>query len=657
MAKLKQLFNKACGLLDIATVQKYIETVTNNAGLSARFDPNIKEPCTNKNTLLIPTFTEDVTQDDLKKLRHWVLHETLHHTKGPDAFDIGERELGFDARHSPLAAMWNIFEDYRIEKAGVKDYRGDRRIIDDGWKQILEGDMKNLEHVLKNAKDDMIKVGAAWYANIKARSEWSPAAVEMEAHFNKCMPKAMRDYVEKLDKSNLIERLNSTSETKKGSRETLNLAKEVYELLWEKDPEQHIKETKEQREQERKQQAKGKGKPGKNGGSGEKTSGVSGSGNGGKVAELGRGDQASGNGDGTDKDGTTDVSRDGEQELSDGSEGPCKLPTGETVSYEVFVHSDHVEAKGPGGSGIQLDYTEHKKKPYSDPYIPCTSVKVSYYRQGKHSHNALKQHEEAGAPSVQARVSNIKRYHASNGVPGVGFGNKVRQLLQIKSQAHYQGGKKKGKVHFKNLYKSGTHIPSYEERVFRQKTESDTLDTCVTVLTDLSGSMEGPKILNAIDSAIILNNSIAKSLRIPVEILGFTEYGADTFIGVVKEYDEPSNDDKIIENFSKAATFMSANADGDAILWTYERLKQREQKRKIMIVISDGSPAASRGGDAYNFTKKVVAQIEGEKKVEIYAVGIMNSNVKDIYSESVVINRPTELEAAILNLIKRSIFK
>jgi cobalamin biosynthesis protein CobT len=139
-------------------------------------------------------------------------------------------------------------------------------------------------------------------------------------------------------------------------------------------------------------------------------------------------------------------------------------------------------------------------------------------------------------------------------------------------------------------------------------------------------------------------------------MLAFTEYGADTFIGVVKEYDEQSNDEKIIENFAKASCFMSANADGDAILWAYNRLKNREQKRKILIVISDGQPAASRHGDCLEWTKKVVAQIEGEKQVEIYAVGIMNDNVKEIYSESVVINRPSELEAAILNLIKRSLF-
>jgi len=154
-SKLKSLFKRDSGLLDISTVQKYIETVTSNAGLNARFDANATAPCTSKNTLIIPAFNGDVTQEDLHKLRWWVLHECLHHVKGPEAFPIGEKELGFDARHSPLAAIWNIFEDNRIEKAGAKDYRGDKLILDQGWRTVLEQNKKDLEHVLKNADGEM----------------------------------------------------------------------------------------------------------------------------------------------------------------------------------------------------------------------------------------------------------------------------------------------------------------------------------------------------------------------------------------------------------------------------------------------------------------------------------------------------------------------
>lgn len=639
---LKNLFKRDSGLLDIRTVQRYIETVTNNAGLNVRFEPNIPAPCTNKKTLLIPAFNGDVSQDDLKKLRWWVLHESLHHTKGPQAFEIGEKELGFDARHSPLAAIWNILEDERIEKAGAKDYRGDRQIIDDGWRTLMNDQGKDLEHVLKNAKEDMLKVGAAWYLNIKARSNWSPAAIEQELLFDRHMKPEMKEYVKKLEDAGILEDIENLREDHKGSRESFDLAKRTYELLWEKSADEHIEETRKQQQ---------KNKSGKNGeGDSEGTS------------EAGEqdGDNPQGGGSGGEgDDGKGKAGAKVSGKLGNPNDGtPCKVPSGGTVSYEVFVHSEHKKPGAPGGTGITIDYSEHRKKGYyGDDYIPCDDVKWIRYRTNTYSEPQLQAHEGRYDYQKQGTSRMVSEHHRKNGIPGKGFGNKIRQLLQIKSQAHYQGGKKQGKLHFKNMYKAGTHIPSYEERVFRQKTTSDTLDTCVTVLTDLSGSMNGHKLLHAIDSSILLNTSIAQSLRIPVEILGFSEYGNDTFIGVIKEFNEPTNEETIIENFSRASCFMSANADGDAILWAYDRLKQQKQKRKILIVISDGQPAASRSGDAYAFTKKVVAQIEGDALVEIYAIGIMSEEVKHIYKESVVIQQASELEKEVLNLIKRSIFK
>lgn len=645
-SKLKALFKRDSGLLDIRTVQKYIETVTNNAGLNVRFDPDAPAPCTNKNTLIIPAFNENATQEDLKKLRWWVLHESLHHTKGPESFEIGDKELGFDARHSPLAAIWNIYEDERIEKAGAKDYRGDRQIIDDGWRTLMQGQQgKDLEHVLKNAGEEMQKVGAAWYLNVKARSKWSPAAIEQEVFFDKHMKQETRDYVKKLEDAGVLEELEGLREDKGGSRDSFDLAKRTYELLWEESADKHIKETQDARKKEQQQGKSGKGDSEGDGEAGEQDGDDS---QGGESGGEGTGDGKEGKGRSKAKGKLGNPNQKGE---------PCKVPSGGTVSYEVFVHSEHTDPKAPGGTGITIDYSEHRKKGYNNDYIPCDTVKWARYRNNTYSGPEIMRHEQAHDYQREQYVRHIRQHHATHGVPGKGFGNKIRQLLQIKSQAHYQGGKKQGKLHFKNVYKAGTHIPSYEERVFRQKTTSDTLDTCVTVLTDLSGSMAGPKFLNAVDSSILLNTSIAQSLRIPVEILGFSEYGHNTFIGVVKEFSEQTNEETIIENFCRASCFMSANADGDAILWAYDRLKQQKQKRKILIVISDGQPAASRSGDAYGFTKKVVAQIEGEGLVEIYAIGIMSEEVKHIYSESVVIQRPTELEAAVLNLIKRSIFK
>lgn len=639
------------GLLDVHTAQKYIDTVTGAAGLTVEYRQNLPAPCTNKKRLLIPSFSQDITEGDLKKLRWWVLHESLHHIKGPDAFDMGE-QLGFDARHSPLAAIWNIYEDNRIEKAGAKDYRGDRIILDDGWRTMLLEHEEKLIDVLKNADEDMMKIGAAWFANLVTRAKWSPAAIELEAQFEKIMPHNMREHYNLLVSNKVQEDLGALDETRKGSLDSLNLAKKTYELLWKKSADEHIRETRDARDKQKQKGKDGKGGKGDSEGADET----------GKQFGPDSHDSSQSSGD----DGAGEQGGDGASQTSDLGNPDNKgksadESSGKKVNYRVFVHSEHVDPAKPGGTGIQLDYAKYKKNidPYNirPHYEPCNDIKWINYRTGRASHPDVERHYLYNSNKEAKTIRQVTVHHAENGMPGKGFGNKIRQLLQIRSQARYLGGQKKGKIHFKNVYKAGTPLPSYNERVFRQKFTSDTLDTCVTVLTDLSGSMNGSKLMHAIDSSILLNTSIARSLRIPVEMLAFTEYGSDTFIGIIKEADEMSSDEKIINNFAKASCFMSANADGDAILWAYERLKYKEQKRKILIVISDGSPAASRSGDAYAFTSTVIKQIEDEKKIEIYGIGIMNHNVDQLYKEHVVINRASELEKEVLTLIKRSIFK
>lgn len=594
------------GILEIQTVQKYIETVAEDAGLSVRFDPKCTTPMTSKNTMIIPKLTGNTTRDDIAKLRWWVLHECLHHTKGKKAFELGD-ELGFDARHSPLATIWNVFEDNRIERAGSKDYKGDNRIIDEGWRLQTEEAVDNIAKVLKDSDDSYKKVGAAWYYNVKARSNWSPPAGEFQALMDREMTPEVQSLVDKLGAARIDERLNQLSEGQDGPEQSLALAKEVYEILFEESADKHIKEMQQKMAEQRAKEGKGN--------KGEKGNG-----------KLSNGDGESG----------------------------CDSTNGGTVNYEVFEHHKKPNPS-TGGTGINLDYTKYFEEGGYGTYDPGERIHWINYRTGKASDP-----EVLAYNSREPRSSITKRHlndlHRSEGEPGKGFGNKIRRLLQVRSQAKYVGGQKKGKLHMKNVYRACTNLDKYNEKIFRTKNVNDTLDTAVTVLCDLSGSMNGHKVCHAIDSAVLLNDSIGTSLRIPLEVLGFSEYGDETFVGIVKEFSQPASKDIIVDNFTSATNFMSANADGEAIIFAYDRLRKRPEKRRILIVISDGSPSCSRGGDIASFTKKTIKAIEDEKEVEIYAVGIMTTSVKHFYKNHIVIQHAKELETTLIELIRRSIF-
>jgi cobalamin biosynthesis protein CobT len=86
------------------------------------------------------------------------------------------------------------------------------------------------------------------------------------------------------------------------------------------------------------------------------------------------------------------------------------------------------------------------------------------------------------------------------------------------------------------------------------------------------------------------------------------------------------------------------------------RLLKQVVKRRIMIVFSDGQPAAVRSG-ASKITKQAIEEIEARRDMEIYGIGIMSAGVERYYKDHQVIDDTSKLEAALLSVIKSKILK
>jgi hypothetical protein len=241
-----------------------------------------------------------------------------------------------------------------------------------------------------------------------------------------------------------------------------------------------------------------------------------------------------------------------------------------------------------------------------------------------------------------------------------GFSQQIRRLIQIKSRSRYEYGVKKGKLDSARLSRiCMSDAVGFNERIFKRKINSIVLDAAVTLLVDTSGSMSGAKYFNAVKSAILLNDSIGTALNIPVEIIGFTDshYG-DSPINMFmhKEFDVRRNEEDLIRSFAHASEFMAGNPDGENILWAYQRLKGRKEKKKILIVFSDGSPAASRSqGGIFAFTKQVISEIENEKIVDIYGIGIEDESVKTLYTHQCTIKNSSEISEKLLTVIEQKL--
>jgi cobalamin biosynthesis protein CobT len=173
--------------------------------------------------------------------------------------------------------------------------------------------------------------------------------------------------------------------------------------------------------------------------------------------------------------------------------------------------------------------------------------------------------------------------------------------------------------------------------------------------------MNGTKVQYALASTLLVNE-VCSTLNIPVEILGFTDgYNPSTEIApvmfVYKNFSDLKIDNERIKGcFSMSSLFMYGNPDGENILWAHDRLIRRKEKKKLLIVMSDGSPAASKPSTGLeSFTLKVIREIEASKNVDIYGLGLCSNSVDYFYKSRSVVNNPEDIPSKLLELIERKI--
>ena len=90
--------------------------------------------------------------------------------------------------------------------------------------------------------------------------------------------------------------------------------------------------------------------------------------------------------------------------------------------------------------------------------------------------------------------------------------------------------------------------------------------------------------------------------------------------------------------------------------WAAHRLLARDEKRKILIVLSDGNPTCVEDGYADAGLKMVTEDLQSRPDMELYGIGIMDTNVRRYYGDNArVINRADELDEVLLDTLKEAV--
>ena len=200
-------------------------------------------------------------------------------------------------------------------------------------------------------------------------------------------------------------------------------------------------------------------------------------------------------------------------------------------------------------------------------------------------------------------------------------------------------------------------------RPFKEESESPFPGTVVSLLIDHSGSMRGrPMLIAALTVEVFAQ--VLERCGVKCEVLGFTtrdwnggeparEWAATGYPEnpgrlnalehiVIKGADVPWRRARVGLGLFLHDEMLKENIDGEALLWAHGRLLARTEPRRILVVISDGTPMdeATLAANGHEYLEThlqiVVEDVERRSRVQLAAIGI-GHDVSLIYGNATTI--------------------
>jgi cobalamin biosynthesis protein CobT len=263
---------------------------------------------------------------------------------------------------------------------------------------------------------------------------------------------------------------------------------------------------------------------------------------------------------------------------------------------------------------------------------------------------------------------------------------KLESMLFAQLDRSWEGAKLDGRLDQKRLAMAASGMP----QVFKHRASVNEIDAAVQLLVDLSGSMGGSKERMAALCTLTISESLNK-LKVPFSVWGFnTLYDLKVNgVGDIPADIRASVDPKTIASMvgSSISTLMyegrvanmrlkpstiyhykdfndsyletrpsiamiSEHAGGDnhdaaAVYHAYQNLRRRTEKRRLLIILSDGQPSCGHI-PASSQLHKLVPRIEADRSINVLAIGIQSDAPREYYKNSTVVNKLNELPSVAL---------
>jgi cobaltochelatase CobT len=264
----------------------------------------------------------------------------------------------------------------------------------------------------------------------------------------------------------------------------------------------------------------------------------------------------------------------------------------------------------------------------------------------------------------------------------------IERMMAAQDRVLHIPAQRRGRMHSASLHK----IAVKDDRIFRIREEHHATNTAVSLVIDNSGSMRGmsggAKIDVAMGAAYVLSQTLER-VRVAHECIGFTTvcnrgrtmaerwgYGHEEYTKLLEEEKKLGRfysrhgpiwmpifkdfDERITSTVKKRFADvpqrmrMNGNTDGESLEYAAQRLLKRREKRKVMIVLSDGEPCGegSQPLEEIKHMKQVVPQLQ-KAGIELVGIGIMSHSVRHFYDRHVVLYELAKLPAIVMGELKR----
>jgi len=516
-------------------------------------------------------------------------------------------------------AVLNIIEDVRIELLMQELFPGTVDTLNSMWQYIVDNGMSPAAKA-----DDNEATQLTMYVLHRVRYQFAMRE-SFKALFEASESVAVETFPEGFF-TRLDVLLNTQIPKLKTSNDCLALARRILQSLKEAEEEEQEKQ------KQKAQQQSSQGKYGNADGSSDSTGNSDTDGNDGAALS----DQQDGN-DANDGNGSGDTDGKADSSGQPGGDAGTDSQNTESQSNQDSDGSPDDSDSTDSGDGNGSGASSHAKV-IQETEIPADAtdaLKADMQTQ------ARKANQDSGpfklnTASVGSTVAN--KGNTDSLQAGILTSSRIRArlvgLLQAQSREddywHHRGSRISGR----RLTKAMTG----DTRIYNKREELRRPDTAVHVLLDASSSM------SKIQS---IANQAAVSLALAVSSIPQCDIAMSVFPGVGAAV-SPMIDrgQPVRANLGRCAIRSSGGTPlGEAMLFAARELATAHKERKVLIVVTDGEP--NEPGSVLYMTKLL------EPYVDIYAIGINSTAVRDYFKKHAVINSVEELQAALFSIAGR----